>query len=100
MIRSALADKLPETRVRAALNDEIDIGDAPAGITVAAANGRSLTAASSSGNLRAKAERWPLEYLACGPSTTGLSACCYAGIGRYKRRPLFGVLFASRFPRE
>jgi hypothetical protein len=47
LIRSALADKLPEARVRAAFNDEIDISDGPAGITVAAANGRSLTAASA-----------------------------------------------------
>jgi hypothetical protein len=47
LIRSALADKLPEARVRAAFNDEIS--DGPAGINVAAANGRSLTAASSSG---------------------------------------------------
>jgi cytidylate kinase len=58
MVSSALADKLLETRVNAALSDEIDIGDAPAGITVSAANGRiTLTAASSSGNLRAKAEK-------------------------------------------
>jgi cytidylate kinase len=58
MMRSTLADKLLETRVSAALSDEIDIGDAPAGITVSAANGRiTLTAASSSGNLRAKAEK-------------------------------------------
>jgi cytidylate kinase len=57
MMRSALADKLLETRVSAALGDEIGITDAPAGITVSAANGRiTLTAASSSGNLRAKAE--------------------------------------------
>ena len=57
MMRSALADKLLETRVSAALSDGIGITDAPAGITVSAANGRiTLTAASSSGNLRAKAE--------------------------------------------
>jgi len=58
MARSALADKLLETRVRAALSDEIEIGDAPAGITVSAANGKiRLTATSSSGNLREKAEK-------------------------------------------
>jgi cytidylate kinase len=57
MMRSALADKLLETRVSAALSDEIGITDAPAGIMVSAANGRiTLTAASSSGNLRDKAE--------------------------------------------
>ena len=55
---SALANKLLETRVSAALSDEIGIGDAPAGVTVSAANGRvTLMAASSSGNLRAKAEK-------------------------------------------
>jgi hypothetical protein len=54
---TALANKLLETRVRAALSDEIGIGDAPAGITVSAANGLvTLMAASSSGNLRANAE--------------------------------------------
>src|SRR4029077_12499580 len=52
MMRSALADKLLETRVSAALSDEIGITDAPAGITVI-----TLTAASSSGNLREKAEK-------------------------------------------
>jgi Cytidylate kinase-like family/BON domain len=58
MVRSALADKLLETKVSAALSDEIGINDAPAGITVSAANGRiTLTAASSSGNLRDKAEK-------------------------------------------
>jgi cytidylate kinase len=57
-IGPALADKLLETRVSAALSDEIGIGDAPAGFTVSAANGRvTLTAMSSSGNLRAKAEK-------------------------------------------
>jgi cytidylate kinase len=56
MMRSALADKLLETRVSAALSDEIGITDAPAGITVSASNGRiTLSAASSSGNLRDKA---------------------------------------------
>jgi hypothetical protein len=57
-IRSALANKLLETRVSAALGDDIGIGDAPAGVTVSAANGRvTLMGASSSGNLRAKAEK-------------------------------------------
>jgi cytidylate kinase len=55
---SALADKLLETRVSAALSDEIGIDDAPAGVTVSAADGRfTLIGSSSSGNLRAKAER-------------------------------------------
>jgi cytidylate kinase len=54
---TALANKLLVTRVSAALSDEISIGDAPAGITVSAANGTvTLMGASSSGNLRAKAE--------------------------------------------
>ena len=54
----SLADKLLQTRVSAALSDEIDIGDAPAGITVSAVDGRvTLMGASSRGNLRAKAER-------------------------------------------
>jgi cytidylate kinase len=54
----ALADKLLATRVSAALSDEIGIGDAPAGVTVSASNGRvTLMAASSSGSLRAKAEK-------------------------------------------
>jgi cytidylate kinase len=53
-----LADKLLETRVSAALSDEIGIGDAPAGITVSAVNGRvTLMGASSKGNLRATAEK-------------------------------------------
>jgi cytidylate kinase len=56
--KAALANKLLETRVNAALSDEIGIGDAPAGITVSAANGRvTLMGASSRGNLRAKAEK-------------------------------------------
>jgi cytidylate kinase len=57
-LRTTLANKLLETRVSAALSDEIGIGDAPAGITVSAANGRvTLTGASSRGYLRAKAEK-------------------------------------------
>jgi cytidylate kinase len=55
---TALANKLLETRVSAALRDEIGIGDAPTGITVSAANGRiTLMGVSSRGNLRAKAEK-------------------------------------------
>jgi osmotically-inducible protein OsmY len=54
----ALANKLLEIRVSAALNDEISVGGAPAGITVTADNGRvTLIGASSSGSLRAKAEK-------------------------------------------
>jgi len=57
-IGPALADKLLETKVSAALSDEIGIGDAPAGVTVSANNGTvTLMAVSSSGNLRAKAEK-------------------------------------------
>jgi cytidylate kinase len=55
---TALANKLLETRVSAALSDEIGIGDAPAGFTVSVTNGTvTLTAVSSSGNFRAKAEK-------------------------------------------
>jgi cytidylate kinase len=58
MIGLALANKLLEVRVSAALNDGIGIGEAPAGITVSADNGRiTLIGTSSSGNLRAKAEK-------------------------------------------
>jgi osmotically-inducible protein OsmY len=58
LLGTALANKLLETRVSAALSDEIGIGDAPAGITVSAANGRvTLMGVSSRGNLRAKAEK-------------------------------------------
>src|ERR1700704_612623 len=57
-IGPALAGKLLATRGRAAPSDEIGTGDAPAGVTVSAANGRiTLMATSSSGNLRAKAEK-------------------------------------------
>jgi osmotically-inducible protein OsmY len=57
-IGPALADKLLQIRVTAALSDEISIGDAPGGITVSADNGRiTLTGAFSSGNLRDKAEK-------------------------------------------
>ena len=55
---TALANKLLESRVNTALSDEIGIGEAPAGINVSAANGRvTLEGVSSSGNLRAKAEK-------------------------------------------
>jgi cytidylate kinase len=53
----ALADKLLQIRVTAALSDAIGIGDAPSGVAVSVNNGRvTLTGASSSGNLRAKAD--------------------------------------------
>jgi osmotically-inducible protein OsmY len=53
----ALADKLLQIRVTAALSDEIGSADAPAGVTVSVDNGRvTLSGASSSGNLHAKAE--------------------------------------------
>jgi cytidylate kinase len=56
-IGPALADKLLQIRVTAALSDEINSGDAPAGVTVSVNDGRViLTGVSSSGNLRAKAE--------------------------------------------
>jgi cytidylate kinase len=56
--QSALADKLLEARVNSALGDEISLTMAPAGIGVSADNGRvTLVAASSSGHLRAKAEK-------------------------------------------
>jgi hypothetical protein len=56
-IGPALADKLLQIRVSAALSDEIGFGDAPAGVTVSVDDGRvTLSGATSSGNLRAKAE--------------------------------------------
>jgi cytidylate kinase len=56
--QSALADKFLEAKVNSALGDEISVTMAPAGISVSADNGRvTLVAASSSGNLRAKAEK-------------------------------------------
>ena len=58
MIRTALADKLLEAKVSAALTDEIGISVAPTGVSVTAANGRvTLMATSSSGTLRARAEK-------------------------------------------
>jgi cytidylate kinase len=57
-IGPTLADKLLQIRVTAALSDEISIGDAPAGVTVSVNAGRvTLSGASSSGNLRDKAEK-------------------------------------------
>jgi cytidylate kinase len=56
--RSALANRLLEASINSALNDEIGIGMAPAGLTVSAANGNvTLIGTSSSGRLRAKAEK-------------------------------------------
>jgi cytidylate kinase len=55
--RSALADKLLEAKVRAALIDEIGTTMAPTGVKVSAAAGRvTLVATSSSGALRKRAE--------------------------------------------
>jgi cytidylate kinase len=56
--RTALANRLLEASINSALNDEIGIGMAPAGLTVSAANGNvTLIGTSSSGRLRAKAEK-------------------------------------------
>jgi cytidylate kinase len=56
--RSALANRLLEAEIDSALTDEIGIGMAPAGVRVSAKNGRvTLVATSSSGHLRAKAEK-------------------------------------------
>jgi cytidylate kinase len=56
--RWALADKLLEAKISSALGDEIGPGMAPAGVTVSAADGRiTLAGTSSSGRLRARAER-------------------------------------------
>jgi hypothetical protein len=56
--RTALANKLLEVKVGGALSEEIGIGMAPTGVTVSAANGRiTLMGTSSSGALRARAER-------------------------------------------
>ena len=58
MTRKALANKLLEAKVTTALTEEIGIGIAPTGVTVSAANGRvTLIATSSSGALRARAEK-------------------------------------------
>jgi len=56
--RTVLANRLLEASINSALNDEIGIGMAPAGLTVSAANGNvTLIGTSSSGRLRAKAEK-------------------------------------------
>jgi osmotically-inducible protein OsmY len=57
-IRTALADKLLETKVSSALSEEIGISIAPTGVSVSAADGRvTLAGTSSSGALRARAEK-------------------------------------------
>jgi len=58
MTRTALANKLLEAKVSTALTEEIGIGIAPTGVAVSAANGHvTLIATSSSGALRARAEK-------------------------------------------
>jgi cytidylate kinase len=57
-LRSALADKLLETRVNAALMDQISISMAPSGVKVSAVKGKvTLTSTTSSGKLHAAAEQ-------------------------------------------
>lgn len=56
--QSALANKLLEAKVSSALGDEISTSIAPLGVSVSADNGRvTLVGMSSSGNLRARAEK-------------------------------------------
>jgi cytidylate kinase len=56
--QSALANKFLEAKISSALGDEIGGTVAPAGVTVSADNGRvTLVGTSSSGNLRARAEK-------------------------------------------
>jgi len=56
--RTVLANKLLEAKVNSALTDEIGIGIAPTGVTASALNGKiTLIGTSSSGGLRARAER-------------------------------------------
>jgi len=56
--QSALANKLLEAKVSSALGDEISTSIAPLGVSVSADNGRvTLAGMSSSGNLRARAEK-------------------------------------------
>jgi hypothetical protein len=56
--RSALANRLLEARINTALTEEIGLSMAPNGVAVSAANGKvTLSATSSTGSLRAKAER-------------------------------------------
>jgi cytidylate kinase len=58
MTRTALANKLLEAKVKTALTEEIGMGLAPTGVAVSAANGHvTLVATSSSGALRARAEK-------------------------------------------
>ena len=55
---SMLSDKLLEAKVSSALEDHVSLAMAPAGIIVSASNGRvTLAGVTSSGSLRAKAER-------------------------------------------
>ena len=57
-IRSTIPDKLLEAKVNSALEDHVSPAMAPAGVIVSAGNGRvTLAGATSSGSLRAKAER-------------------------------------------
>jgi cytidylate kinase len=56
--RSALANRLMETKVSSALSEHIGLGMAPAGLTVSAANGRVVLAGiTSNGSLRRRAEQ-------------------------------------------
>jgi hypothetical protein len=56
--QSALANRLLEAEINSALTEEIGIGMAPSGVRVSATDGRvTLSATSSNGNLRARAER-------------------------------------------
>jgi cytidylate kinase len=56
--QSVLADKLLEAKINSALGDEIGTSMAPTGVTVSVDNGRvTLVATSSSGRLRARAEK-------------------------------------------
>lgn len=58
MTRSALANKLLETKISSALSDEIGNSMAPAGLTVSADNGKvTLAGMSCSGSLRVRAEK-------------------------------------------
>jgi BON domain len=53
-----LSDKLLEAQINSALEDHVSMAMAPGGVIVSATNGRvNLTGVTSSGSLRAKAER-------------------------------------------
>jgi osmotically-inducible protein OsmY len=53
-----LSDKLLEAQINSALEDHVSTATAPAGVIVSATNGRvNLAGVTSSGSLRAKAER-------------------------------------------